>query len=698
MEEKWETRVKKLALAFETGWQYMPGSEEAGSVLTDLFLEMAGKNKERLERIWEKQELEFLQAAPVMGQEPEADCRGALLVTASGQEDGCWLEEGVLAWARGEQGETFRFRTACSLQLTAAGLRYAVYRRGLWAWLVPGEQEKQGGIALFQPVGALLEYPVFCWHFSGLWDGRREFCFRVEFGREAVPVEALCGDWTVSDGERCFPVTWRQSDSGCFLEGRTPEFAGNLSGRPYQVSLGFPDAGKPVGEWLELLCGEVFLAEGAREWEPEVCLAGFESCGPERVLPFGDAPEESACLYVSCDGIPRGSELGLLFRESFLEEERLPEPVPREYEKLYRKYPWLKTTGTVEEWRPEETRWEYFNGNLWRTLPGSECWNTGCGGEGGERDYVWQCPPDMRSCAVEGEEHLYLRLRLVRVSNAYAAFYRKRIPVLEGIRLAAGEYRETYCLREIPDPAVAGEEKMYLGFDREITPHNRWFAGEGYGSFREEQLKGWDKLFGRKAFWAELTEKKEEILPCLLPNYVQIRQEPEDKGRENGEEGEFRIEPGTKFTLEPLYMGLLEAVCPWEICRAAGGTAEIPEKTAAEHGFAHFGRLLTPLDLELMLQERFPLLRVHSCVFRKEERCLHIELSFQAEDGNRKLFRTLQEQQRELGLALPRVRQWLEETVVKKGPLWLKDCGVEVTFQEGRSEYARADIFGRQQL
>ncbi len=365
-----------------------------------------------------------------------------------------------------------------------------------------------------------------------------------------------------------------------------------------------------MGEWLELLCGEVFLAEGAREWEPEVCLAGFESCGPERVLPFGDAPEESACLYVSCDGIPRGSELGLLFRESFLEEERLPEPVSREYEKLYRKYPWLKTTGTVEEWRPEETRWEYFNGNLWRTLPGSECWNTGCGGEGGERDYVWQCPPDMRSCA------------------------------------------------------VAGEEKMYLGFDREITPHNRWFAGEGYGSFREEQLKGWDKLFGRKAFWVELTEKKEEILPCLLPNYVQIRQEPEDKGRENGEEGEFRIEPGTKFTLEPLHMGLLEAVCPWEICRAAKGTAEIPEKTAAEHGFAHFGRLLTPLDLELMLQERFPLLRVHSCVFRKEEKCLHIELSFQEEDGNRKLFRTPQEQQ----------------------------------FQEGRSEYARADIFGRQQL
>lgn len=690
MEEKWETRVKKLALAFETGWQYMPGSEEAGSVLTDIFLEMAEKNKSRLERIWEKQELEFLQSAPGTHRQPEGDCRGALLVSVSGEEDGRWLEEGVPARIREGQGEELRFLTSGSLQLTAARLRYGIYRRGALAWLAFEEGEEQGSLALFQPVGELLEYPVFRWYFSGLCDGRREFCFRAEFDRKDVPVEALCGTWTMGDGERCFPAAWRQSDSGCFLEGQTPEFAANLSGKTYLLSLSFADGQEPSEEWTKLLRGGLILTEEAREWQPEVCLADAGACSPGRVLPFGVSPEESSCLYLSCDGIPEGSDLKLLFRESFQEEERLPEPLPVECEKLYRKYPWLKITQTVQEWRPEETRWEYFSGNLWRTLPGSENWNTGCGGEGGERVYAWKRPSDMQPCAVEGEEHLYIRLRLVRVRGAYAAYYRRRIPVLEEIRFAVAERRETFCLRDIPDPASAGEERMFLGFDREVTPHSRWYTGSGVRSFGAEQLRGRAVLSGREAFWVELTEKREETLPCLLPNYVRIRQEPERDGeRESREEKEIRIEAGTVFLLEPRRMGLLEAVCPEDILRAGRAEAVCPEdtlragKAEAEHGFAHFGRLLTPLDLELMLQDRFPFLRLNSCQFLSEERCLLAEISFQSEEGNRKLFRTAQERQNELQLALPEVRQWLEETAAKQGPVWLRGCGVEITLREG---------------
>lgn len=680
MEGKWVTRAKKLALAFETGWQYMPGSDEAGSVLTDIFLEMAGKNDSRLERIWEKHELEFLQAAPNMGKEAETDCRGALLVAASGEEDGKRLEEGVLAYTLGEQGELHRFRTSCPLQLTAARLRCAVYRRGMWAWLTYGGEEERGSVALFQPVGETLAHPVFRWRFYGLCDGRKEFRFRMDFGGEESPVSELCGNWAVDDGDRSIPICWRQTESGCFLEGQVPEFAGNLSPRSYLVSLTFSEGREPLMEWLRLLCGEFFLTEEPREWEPEFCLTDSGVCCPERVLPFGASLEESACLYLSCDGIPEGNGLSLLFRESFLEEERLPEPQPEEYRKLYRKYPWLQRNQTVQEWRPEETRWEYFNGNRWRTLPGSEAWNTGCGSEGGERAHAWSRPADMQPCMVDGEEHFYIRLCLVRVSNAYAAFYRKRIPVLEAIRFTAGERREAFCFREVPDLSSAAEEKMYLGFDREVSPHSRWYMGTGAWSFEAGQLKGKEVLFGREAFWVELTEKREETLQCLLPNYVQIRQMP----GEEEEEKEIRIEAGTRFYLEPRHMGLLEAVCPEGICRGERKPPEILGKTAAEHGFAHFGRILTPLDLELMLQERFPFLRVNSCVFHSGERCLKVEISADKEEWNRKVFRTAQERRRELSLTLPEVQGWLGETMSTKGPLWLRGCRVKCTVQEGR--------------
>ncbi len=47
MRTYWEERIKKLALAFNTGWEYRPGEEEAGSVIADSFLDMMDENWKR---------------------------------------------------------------------------------------------------------------------------------------------------------------------------------------------------------------------------------------------------------------------------------------------------------------------------------------------------------------------------------------------------------------------------------------------------------------------------------------------------------------------------------------------------------------------------------------------------------------------------------------------------------------------------
>ena len=94
MRENWQVQVKKLALAYGTGWEYIPGSEEAGSVLTDIFLEMEERNRKRYEKIWQRQELAFLQAVPECG-EKQGGLSGALLVRAAGGEHARWVEEGA---------------------------------------------------------------------------------------------------------------------------------------------------------------------------------------------------------------------------------------------------------------------------------------------------------------------------------------------------------------------------------------------------------------------------------------------------------------------------------------------------------------------------------------------------------------------------------------------------------------------------
>ena len=79
-----------------------------------------------------------------------------------------------------------------------------------------------------------------------------------------------------------------------------------------------------------------------------------------------------------------------------------------------------------------------------------------------ERQYSIPIPEDISPCSIEGEEHIYLRLRVSRARGAYAAFYRKRIPVLRAVRFRGGERRylpesrETADFDETPRPVVTG--------------------------------------------------------------------------------------------------------------------------------------------------------------------------------------------------------------------------------------------------
>lgn len=674
MEEDRQTRVKKLALAFETGWEYMPESEEPGSVLTDIFLDMAGSNWRRYKRIWEKHELAFLQAVPESRGNSGRVC-GEVLVQTSGEQDGRWLPEGTAVSMQGKAGESVSFRTTRPVQLSAARLRYAIYRRGLWAWLAYGEG---GGeeLSLFQTVGTELARPVFRWRFRGLCDGRSHFDYRVELGRESLPTAELSGTWTVSDGKRVFGAEWHSSDSGFVLTGQTPEFVSNLEGGIYEVRLALFPEKEPPEEWLEALDGVFSLVQDSEDCGPELCLTPLGAGDGERVLPFGAFPEEGACLYLACDRLLAGGgrQIKLRFRESYLEEEKRPEPLPEAYLKMYRKfYKQSPPDGErpLSEWRVTDTVWEYFNGRMWRTLPGSEDWHTGCG-EAGERVCEWSCPKDMRPCAVEGEEHLYIRLRAVRVENAYAAYYHKMIPLLEKVRLEAAEMRYACAGHRRPRSLRAGEERMYLGFDREVTEDNCWYTGEGGCTLAGGQFMGKRALYGKEAFWVELTERKETVLPCFKPNYIPVCTHFTQE--EQGDVG-LRIEAGAVCQVEPQDMGILDALCLSDIrC----GRAEL----TGRHYLTHFGRLLTPMDVEAMLQERYPGLEVDSCVFLREKKVLEVRLALPSKQWDSKVFRSEREMREELQGRLPELEEWLRELLDAKGPLWLCKASVNCILRE----------------
>jgi len=690
-DRRWEIKIKKQALAYETGWQYLPGGEEAGSVLTDAFLEMAEENQKRYRRIWEKQELEFLKA---VYEEPEEirKLKGGLSVKASGQSHGKWLEAGTDVYTVLEQDRVIRFQTITPVQLTAAGLRYIIFQRGLCAWLVSDrekDEEKAAKIKVFQPEGQELAHPVFRWYFRGLCDGRE----RVSFTVQEKAGTKLPGSWLISDGKNTYPAEWQQTDMGCVLTAETPDFAGNLESGSYEVRLDISGEEELTEEWAEILCGGIMLTEAAKEdAEPEICLTDSGGCGEDAVLPFGRLPDEAACCYLACDRAVAGRsdecEIRLMFTEEFETEEKLPEPPSKEYKKLYKKYPWMQQTQEVREWRVQESVWEYFDGRRWRILPESADWRMGCvSQDAGERSFRWKRPRDMQPCIVEEEEHYYIRLRLESVRNAYAAYYRKYIPIWKKLRFAVGERRMQPYQKDVPDMSLMREVKMLLGFDAGITPDNRWYTGEKWISFTREQIGAGGKCvrYGREGFWLELREGEAENLSCLIPNYVEVLQLPgeedaEVEALETGQDTRIRIPAETAFVVEAKGMGMLNAVSASELRYDSAGAPPLNKKAAAQHYFSHYGRLVTPMDMELLLMERYPYLRVESCLLQKEKTELWVTLRNVGVPGKEAGAFGVGEAE------LSEISEWLEAVIARMGTLWLRGIRVKCSV-ESAGEY-----------
>lgn len=726
----WRIRIKKLALSYETGWEYLPESQEPGSMLTDIFLDMELENQRRFGKVWEKQEREFLTAVPE-GEEAPRRLETALWVKASGESDGRWLEADTPAYAVTAQGTLLGFHTLSPLRLTAARLRWIICRRGLLAWLCYQEGE-EFPVSFSVSPDRILEHPVFLWRFRGLCDGHCSFSFGVECGESGLPDSPPAGRWTIGDGRRVYTGAWQQSAAGASLSGDCPEFAGNLEGTVYELRLEVPVEETLSEEWLRVLAGGITLREEAAAPAPELCLTETGPGDTCRVLPFGEEPETAACFYLACDRAVGGAlaeaaeTLTLQFTEEYETEEKNPDPEPEEYRKLYRKYPWLRRMEQIQEWQAAEALWEYFDGRLWRALPGSEDWNTGCRPEEpGERRHSFQIPRDMSPCSVEGEEHIYLRLRVLKAVGAYAPCYRKRIPVLKNLGFRTAERVFAPEDAEAPDIRKVGEKTLYLGFDREIQPENCWYTGRDRCRFQPEQIKGPGERFGKKACWVEIPVDEEE-LTAFLPNYAEVRQDTgvrqdtaaqqdaegrqdtrmrqkaevrQDTGMRQKTEGwqdtaaqqdaePGQVPEGTAFYVETGEMGVLEAASVADARYDRAGAPIRDEKKAAEHFFSHFGRMLTIGDLDLLLGERYPSLKAEDCRFYPDQDQFQVRLSVsprpenETEENGAKTGPKNDPGSGSEEIRLEEVEGWLTGAMRRMGPLWLQRAKVRCVLPE----------------
>lgn len=693
-------KIKKLALAYKTGWEYTPEGEEAGSVLMDVFLDMLEENEGRLAGKWEKHHGEFVRVAPDM-EKSSPPARLGFLVRASREAAGKMLAAGTKLNLVSPEGRLVRFGLCNGVRLTEARLKYVVYQRGLSAWLTyrSGGDDKGEGISLFDSAGECLWHPCFLRRYRGLCDGMRRVRFRVEFSKDhqgaidSIPREGF----RISDGKTSYPLAL-QGKEELALCGDTPGYAGNLGNGCYEIRLDIPEGEEPDAACLDILSGKMSLKLEAENCPAEFCITDDEIGASSEVRPFGREPDISACCYIACDGAmtPRNRNIALSFVQECEVEERLP--VREEGDKrLYKKYPWLRDDARAEDWRAEDFLWEYYNGSCWRGLSGNRQGAEKSKAPEGEQELFLpenngkSCtlrfcrPEDMEPCVIEGRERYFIRVRPGRVNGAYAAYYRKYIPVMKNIMFFTEELRFDSIAEELPKKEDIGTEKLYFGFDHDVTAENTWYAEYREGdrtkrtvfSFREDMLAGKRTVYGLSAFWAAADKKAlngKAVITKLEPNYAEGVQIPEEKkGRGTGD---VLLPQNSRGFIKTREYGQLDVLSLWdgELKGSGEQGGKVPDKKGFFQGF---GRIATYQDLKELIRSLYPELEVLSCELSKETGSLDIVIKRCGGPEGEETERKTED-----------IQKRLKELIQVYGGLWIKDCPVRLRSggPEGRAE------------
>lgn len=468
MELFWDTYQAYLG-SYLPQWRYDPHSGEPESAVLRAAVELIEASRTRMAELPQKHELAFLSGWELEPQEAEPACAWAALTAPEGRA----VPAGTELYMSGDG--TRLWRTAEEAQAEPARLREQ---------FLTG-QGKRFSLPLPAP-----EQPVRLFDFrgEGLPGPELQFVHPDAFSsQEGCEVELTPAPSLLKLLEEA--VSWRLvRASGDDLPLPPPERAGKAlrfhlpaapDGCALRACLSGAAAIDPAGG--ALVRTERRPQPPALVWDGDAPLSGTSW------LPFGPDPEPWRTCYLSCPealGL-RGGSLTVSFGLSFqVHEEWLPgmDSSP-EYRPIMRRLP---QPPPVHEVRVDQVLWEYWNGRMWLSIPGTEGL-TGSfaaveqGAAQVEARFLW--PADAAPCEVGGQDALWLRWRVGRAGSGNWLPRRCYAPEITGLRVSAllEDAPVSVSLRVWPeerfyslsDPrasllqaAVPDGDCWWLGFDR----------------------------------------------------------------------------------------------------------------------------------------------------------------------------------------------------------------------------------------
>lgn len=433
MDEQFLSRVSSYLPA----WQYAPGDGQPEAAVLYAAWRLLEDTRQRLARLPEKHEAEFLRA---WGLDP-APAVPMSVYAALTAPDGEAVPAGSELYLSGSGTRLWRTtHSAHAESLALSGQILESGRQGRLFSLPLPSRENPTRLFDFRAPGHQRQAVRFA----------HRDAFRSRNGCTACLEFPETGEELLNFLADSSKVRWTLEENGTVQEISMPQHSGvelifSLPPAPLAAALVAdvqPGVVAPAS-----LCGEVCVSTQRENLPGEAVICDDGVVVEETFHPFGMSlePWRSCCLSCPDALTLRGGVVSLSYTlDHMTREEALPGTGEQpEYRPVMRRMP-------VQPPQPRDVyaqsvAWEYWNGSAWLPIPGTGKWSSDFAGEETARpvqaQFRW--PSDARPCTMQGQEEYWLRWRVTQADGIGYLPRRLHIPEVCALRFEA-------VLRESP--------------------------------------------------------------------------------------------------------------------------------------------------------------------------------------------------------------------------------------------------------
>ncbi len=414
------------------GWRIEEGDGQPEAALLYAAWRLLEDTRERMERLPEKHEMEFLQAWGLERAEPMPMSVYAALTAPEGAQ----VAAGQELYLSGDG--TRRWTAVHSVSAESMSLVGQVLESGHLGKL----------LALPPPTP---EAPTALFDFRGSGSQRQAVRFAHSDAFRSQMGCTVCLSFPDSEAELlsiladAAKVSWQiESEDEAVQAVEPPQWTNgglsfSLPAMPLAVALTAEVL--PGAAASSAMCGTVLVSSQRRAFtcQTVVCDGAIASPGP--FYPFGLSLESWRTCYLSCPDLfsLRGAKILLTAAITFtVWEELLPgtEQAPQ-YRSIMRRLP--TPPPEPRDVYAQQVIWEYWNGNAWRPIPGTQelcpCFGKQKKDTLVQASFIW--PLDAQPCPIQGQRDHWLRWRITQADGAGYLPRRFHVPQVLEIQIQA---------------------------------------------------------------------------------------------------------------------------------------------------------------------------------------------------------------------------------------------------------------------